>query len=226
MTQLTIQADTRTTTGRKTNSLRAEGKVPAVVYGFEIEPMSIEMDRNELERLFGNAGGSTVVELNMGDVTHSVLIQDIQRDPLTGFIVHADFRRIDLTKKVESTIDLSPVGEAPAVKEAGGTLIQPLEYVEVLALPNALVREITFDISGLKTFDDVVRIKDISIPEGIEVLTDPENTVALVQPPRKIEELEALDEAVEENVESVEIEGKKPEEGEDEGEKDKREEKK
>lgn len=214
--QLTINADARSEMGRKTNSLRAEGKIPAVVYGFDIEPTNVTLDRNEMERVYREAGESTILNVAIDGKEHSVLIQDIQRDPLTGFFTHADFRKIDMTKKVEATIELTVVGEAPAVKELGGTLIQNLDEVDVEALPSALVRSFDVDVSTLKTFDDVIRVKDIAIPEGIEVLTDENRSVATVQPPRSEEEMAALDEAVEENVEAVEVTTEKKEEGEGE----------
>lgn len=215
--QLTITAEARSEMGRKTNSLRAEGKMPAVVYGFEIEPTNITVDRNEMERIYRQAGESTILNVNIDGKEHSVLIQDIQRDPLTGFFTHADFRKIDMSQKVEATIELTVVGEAPAVKELGGTLIQNLDEVEVEALPSALVRSMDVDVSVLKTFDDIIRVKDIVVPAGIEVLTDGDRSVASVQPPRSEAEMAALDEAVEENVDNVEVTTEKKEEAGNEG---------
>ncbi|MDP2631282.1 MAG: 50S ribosomal protein L25 [Candidatus Uhrbacteria bacterium] len=211
MDQKSIQATPRELAGRKTDALRAEGKVPAVMYGFETEPINIELDRNQLDKLYTSAGYSTVINLTIGDALHNVLIAEIQRDPLTDFITHADFRRIDMNKKIEATIAIVTIGVAPAVKEAGGTLVTPIEEVEVLALPTALVREIQVDISGLKTFEDTIHVRDLIIPEGIEVLTDLGRTVALVQAPRKEEDLDALNTAVVADVGSVEVTKEKKE---------------
>ena len=209
---LILSADVRETSGRKTDSLRTEGKIPAVVYGFETEPVKITLDRNTVEKLYSEAGESTVIDLDVNGSHHNVLIQDIQRDALTGFIIHADFRAIDMTKLVEATISLKLIGESPAVKELGGTLVQSLEEVEVQALPIALVSSIDVDAATLTTFESVIRVKDISIPEGIEILTDLERTVATVQAPRSEEEMAALDEAVEIDVDAVEVESGKAEE--------------
>lgn len=217
MADLKLTAQKREEKGRKTNALRAEGKVPAIVYGFEVEPISLTIDRNEFERLYSQAGESTVLNLEIDGNSLEVLIQDIQRDPITGFITHGDFRKIDMSKKVETAIKLKLVGESAAVKSLGGTLIQSIEEVEVLSLPNALVRAMDVDISTLETFDDVVRVKDIEVPEGIEILTDEQRSVATVQPPRTEEEMEALESEVEENVEDVEVTSEKTgEEGEGE----------
>lgn len=217
MATMTIEARSRELTGRKTNQLRAQGTVPAVMYGFETEPTSVELHRNDLERLYKEAGESTVVQLTIDGSEHPVLIQDIQRDPLTGFITHADFRRINLDQKVEATIRLELVGTPPAVKEHGGTLIQSREEVDVSALPTALVRSIKVDTSVLATFDDVIRVSDLQVPEGVEVLNDPERAIATVQPPRTEAEMEALDEAVEADVDAVEVTSEKSDDAEEGG---------
>ena len=212
MQHVRIQASPRTERGRKTDMLRAEGQVPAVLYGFDVQPTNIVVDRNAFVSVYSQAGESMVVDLEVDGKVHPVLIAQIQRNPLNDFIVHADFRRVDPKRKIEAKIPLKLVGLAPAVKELGGTLIQSLEEVEVMSLPDALVHEITVDVSTLATFDNVVRVKDISIPEGIEVKTDAQQAVASVQPPRSEEELAALDAAVEADVSKVEVTSEKKEE--------------
>jgi large subunit ribosomal protein L25 len=164
-----IEAKTREIRGRKTIALRAEGKVPAVMYGFETEPKNLVLDRNAFVKVYDQAGESTVVDLEIDGTRHSVLISEIQRDPLTDFITHADFRRVDPKRKIEANIPLKLIGVAPAVKELGGTLLQTLEEVEVMSLPDALVHEIEVDVTKLATFDDVIRVKDIAIPDGIKI---------------------------------------------------------
>ncbi len=213
MSHARIEAKTREIRGRKTVALRAEGQVPAVMYGFETEPKNIVLDRNAFTKVYGQAGESTVVDLEIEGTKHPVLISEIQRDPLTDFITHADFRRVDPKRKIEAKIPLKLVGMAPAVKELGGTLLQTLEEVEVMSLPDALVHEIEVDVTKLATFEDVIRVKDISIPDGIEIKSDLEQAVASVQPPRSEEELAALDAAVDGDISKVEVlTEKKPDE--------------
>ncbi|MFZ2681508.1 MAG: 50S ribosomal protein L25 [Patescibacteria group bacterium] len=207
-----IEAKTREIRGRKTIALRAEGKVPAVMYGFETEPKMIELDRNAFVKVYSQAGESTVVDLEIEGVNHPVLISEIQRDPLTDFITHADFRRVDPKRKIEAKIPFKLVGLAPAVKELGGTLLQTLEELEVMSLPDALVHEIEVDVSKLATFEDIIRVKDLVIPEGIEIKSDLEQAVASVQPPRSEEEMAALDSAVDADVSKVEVLTEKKEE--------------
>jgi large subunit ribosomal protein L25 len=218
MEKQTLDVQTRVLTGRKTKQLHAEGIVPAVMYGFETEPVMIQVDRNVFIKALRLAGESTVIELTLDGTVHPVLIQDIQYDSLTDFVTHIDFRRLNMNEKVDALIILTLEGEAPAVKELGGTLIQSLDELEVRSLPDALVREITVSVGGLATFEDTLRVSDLTIPEGIEVLTDAGRAIATVQPPRTEEEMEGLDEAVENNVEGEEVGEEKKEGGEGEGE--------
>ncbi len=205
MQHASIEALTREEKGRKTSVLREEGKVPSVMYGFETEPMNLVVDRNAFMKVYAKAGESMVIDLVVNGVTHPVIIVDIQRNPVTDFVTHADFRRVDITRKIEAKIPLKLVGESFAVKNMGGTLIQALEEVDVMSLPNALVHEIEVDISSLKTFEDMLRLKDVIIPPGIEVQNDLEQAVASVQPPRSEEEMAALDAAVDTDVSKVEV---------------------
>jgi len=212
-----LQAKTRQVHGRKTNSLRTDGQVPAVMYGFETEPTNIVLDRNAFIKVYAQAGESTVVDLEIEGVKHPVLIAEIQRDPLTDFITHADFRRVDPKRKIEAKIPLKLVGMPPAVKELGGTLVQSLEEVEVVSLPDALVHEFEVDVTKLATFDDVIRVKDIVVPADIEVKTDPDQAVASVQPPLSEAEIAALDAAVDADVSKVEVLTEKKDEAGEEG---------
>lgn len=207
-----IEAKTREIRGRKTSILRADGLVPAVMYGFETEPKNIVLDRNAFVKVYAQSGESTVVDLEIDGKSHPVLIAEIQRDPLTDFITHADFRRVDPKRKLEAKIPLKLVGMAPAVKELGGTLLQTLEEVEVMSLPDALVHEIEVDVTKLATFDDVIRVKDVIVPAGIEIKSDLEQAVASVQPPRSEEEMAALNAAVDADVSKVEVLTEKKEE--------------
>ncbi len=218
MENLNIEAKPREISGRKTKHLRAENQIPAIVYGFEIEPTKIVVDEVQMEKLYRLAGESTVVKLELAGKGHDVLIQDIQRDPVSGFAIHVDFRRIDMTKKVEAKIRLHLIGVTSAVKELGGTLLQSLEEVDVLALPAALVREIQVDISGIKTFEDKIRLRDVTMPPGIEVIDDLDQVVASVQAPRSDEEMAALEGAVDADVSKVEVTTEKKDEPAVEGE--------
>ena len=224
MTDFQLTAQARETMGRKTEALRAEGTIPAVLYGFEVEPTNLSVDRSKLERLYAKAGVSTVVALDIEGTPHNVLIQDLQRDPLTDYITHADFRRINMNEKVQTSVRITLTGVSLAVKDMSGTLVQAMEEVEVEALPSALVREFVLDIGKLATFEDSLHVSDIIVPEGIEIMADAEQTIAIVQQPRKIEDLEALDAPIEEGADGNEADGAEAEGEATEGTEEKKEE--
>ncbi len=218
--QMTIlSAQPRTVTGRKTDALRAEGQVPAVAYGSVLKaPKNLSVERMAFSRALKEAGESSIVELQVeGEQALHVLIQNIQVDPIRGQVTHVDFRAVDMNKPVEADVKLVPVGASLALK-AGGTLVHVLDTLEVRALPKDLPHELTVDIARLATFDDVIHVKDIAVPSGVQVLDDAEATVLLVEAPRTEEELAALDQAVEMDVTKVEkVEKKKAEEPEEGG---------
>lgn len=192
----TLSATARTLAGRKTNQLRAEGDVPAVVYGAGTEPLSITVKRNEFVQMYRVAGEGSMVELAIdGKEPLHVLIQDYQLDPLRDEVIHVDFRSVDLSKPIEATASLSFVGESAAVKALGGTLMRTRDSVRVRALPKDLVAQIEVDLSALATFDDAIRFGDLNLPEGLELADEPNLTVASISRPRTAKQMAALDEA-------------------------------
>lgn len=205
METLTLQAKTRTIMGRKTYQLRNEGIIPAVVYGVGTEPLNIEVDLKAFTKALKTAGESTLVELTVdGAKALHVLIQDAQTDPLRDEFTHADFRAVDMNKKIEAEVKLAFIGESPAVKGLGGTLVRPIDEIRVRALPKDLVSHIDVDISSLATFEDQILVKDLPVPSGVEILEDENAAVALVAAPRSEEELAELSKAVEIDVNAVE----------------------
>ena len=131
METITLNADTRTVKGRKLFGLRQEGKVPAVVYGGGLaETASLSMNAAEFASVCRKSGESTLIDLVIDNAAPlKVLIHEIQRDPLQGTPVHIDFRNIDMTKPIETNIELIFVGESLAVKALGGTLLKAREEI-------------------------------------------------------------------------------------------------
>lgn len=214
METFTLNAKKRDLIGRKTYHLRNEGVIPAVVYGSGTDPMNIEVVLKEFTKVFKGAGESTLVELAIdGGKPLHVLIQDSQVDPMRNDFIHADFRAVDMTKKIEAEVKLHFVGESPAVKGLGGTLVRPMDEIRIKALPKDLLSYIEIDISKLATFDDAIHVKDLPVPSTVEVLEDMDATVALVAAPRSDAEMDELSKAVEIDVSAVEkVEKKKDEE--------------
>ncbi|MEI6040456.1 MAG: 50S ribosomal protein L25 [Candidatus Berkelbacteria bacterium] len=194
METVNLKATVRTETGRQAKQLRETGKIPAVLYGHGVENTNIAFDRGEFEKIFKTAGSSTIVTLKIeGKDAVKALILDPQYDPLTDKIIHVDLYKVNMKEEIHTEIPLTFVGESAAVKDFQGNLITNKDEIEVKCLPDKLVSEIEVDISVLATFDDVIKVSDLNIPEGIEVLTEAEEVVAMVTAPRSEEEMEAME---------------------------------
>jgi len=216
---LVLTAERRNTFGKNTAKLRRTGQLPAIVYGRGKTPQPLVVDARRFEKIYHQAGESSLIDLQINDAPSiKVLIQDVQHHPVTDRLLHADFHEVTMTEKLQTDITLRFDGVAPAVHELGGVLVTNLEQVRVECLPSDLVHEIVVDISVFKTFDDLIRLQDLTPPAGIVFLDKPETVVAVVTPPRTEEELKALESEVVEEVEKVEAIKKKPEEAEAEAE--------
>ena len=141
-----------------------------------------------------------------------VLIHDIQENSISGETTHVDFYQPILTEEVEVAIPIVFEGEAPAVKELDGTLIKEIQEVEVKALPQNLPHEIKVSVEKLKTFEDEILIKDLILPENVNVMKEPDEIIAKVVPPEKVEE--ELEKPIEEEIEETEEEKEKEDGGE------------
>lgn len=212
MDTLTLKAEVRAIRGKAVRALRGKGLLPAVLYGHGVPNVNLVVPRDEFLRVFKMAGTSTLINLSVDGKAQKALIHDVAYHPLTDEPLHVDFYQVKLTEKIKTEIPLKFVGEAPAVRELGGSLTVQKETVNVEALPTDLVGEIEIDISSLATFDDVITVANLKVPANIAVLNDPEEVVAVVAPPISEEELAALEAPVEEKVEAVEVEAEKRQE--------------
>ncbi len=216
MEKIILKSKTRDVVGKTLNKHRKEGLVPAVVYGHKITPHNLWVDFMDFDKVYGQAGESTIIELDIdGKKKANVLIHDIQSDPLTDKFSHVDFFQVKMDEKIETEIPLEFVNASPAVKEMGGVLIKSVDAILIGCLPADLPSKIEVDISKLKTFDNRISIKDLEISDKVKVLVDTSTIVASVAPPRTEEELAQLDEKVEEDVTKVEGVVKETDEGED-----------
>jgi large subunit ribosomal protein L25 len=194
-------------TGKQVRKLRLEGQIPAVVYGHNKESQALTIDQKEFVTTYREAGFSTLLDLSIGDQKpQKVLIHDIQSDGPTGRVLHVDFYIVNMKEKLQTEIELEFVGQAPAVEVDGGTLITVKSELNVECLPQDLVTSIEVDISKLVTFDDVIRVSDIPVPAGMEILDEPEEVVVSVAEPRSEEEMAALDEVDTTDVTAIESE--------------------
>jgi large subunit ribosomal protein L25 len=224
---LKLTSKIRKETGREVEDIREAGFTPAILYGPGIKNLNLSVNAKELEKIYGEAGQSSLVSLDVADSKekYMILINDIKRDGVTEKILHVDLYQPDLTKEIEAEIELVFIGESSAVKESGGTLVKNMTELTVKGMPQRLPREIKVNIETLTDFEKSILVKDLVLPEGVKALKNPEEIVALAVPVEKIEE--ELEKPIEEKVDDVvKIEKEKKEEAEGEEAEEKKSERK
>ncbi|HXK35667.1 MAG TPA: 50S ribosomal protein L25 [Candidatus Paceibacterota bacterium] len=189
--KITLTAEARAVVGKSLEQMRNQGVLPGVVYGHDFNTQSISVPLGDFQKAYQVAGESSLVYLDLAGEALPVLIHDVARDPVSDRFLHADFYKVNLKEKVEAEVPLVFTGEAPAVKELAGILVKNLNNIKVEALPQNLPHELIVDISKLASFTDHILLKDIVLPEGVELKeANPEEIVALVQEPISQEELD------------------------------------
>ncbi|MBW2576822.1 MAG: 50S ribosomal protein L25 [Deltaproteobacteria bacterium] len=187
--------------------LRAAGRIPAVCYRRNAEPVPVSLDPKELDLLLrsASAGINTLIDLKVtggGDFDgRQVLVKELQRDPISGAYLHADLYAVDLQQKIHVSVPINLSGTAIGVSLGGGVLDFATREIDVECLPNAIPEEFTIDVSEIE-IGQSLHVRDIAIPEGVEVLNDPDVTVMSVVAPVAIEE-EAPEEEEEEGEEGA-----------------------
>lgn len=215
---LQLNAQVRGLKGRKVNQLRQKGVIPSVVYGSGVkDSVNLSIDYKEFERIYSQGGENTLVGLRVDEnQAYNVLIHAVDKDPVSDKYIHADFYAVNMSEKIQTMIPLKFEGVSDVIKNLGGVLIKSKDQLEVESLPGDLPSEIIIDVSRLKTFEDVIRVKDIALSGNVVILNESDEAIATIAPPRSEEELKALDEAVEEKVEDVEAARKEEKEKEKE----------
>jgi large subunit ribosomal protein L25 len=213
MAEVTLKAVKRERTGKgAARKARAENKVPAIIYGQGMEPVAVEVDRRELVGAFHtDAGLNVLLTIQVDGQSTTALARDLQRDPLRGTLLHADFVKVDLKQEVEVEVPVHIVGEAAGVKE-GGVIEQPLFQLHVRCLPTNVPESIDADVSRL-AIGDSLKVADLATGKDFVILNDPDSSVASVVAPVSEAELEAMEAAATAPVEGEEpVEGEVPEE--------------
>lgn len=218
-----LKAKLRKLTGKKVKNMRAEGEIPASVYGPKTEPVSISVDPKEFAEVFGESGYSTLFELEVeGGKPMQVLIKEVQTHPLLDNFLHVSFYSVDMTKPITTEVPIEFEGMAPAVKNNLGLLVTPIAAVTVQCLPKDLPSELTININELVAVGDSVSLGSIKLPEGVELAhgMSEEMTLVYIAAPQKeivseVEETEESEESTEdaegseESAESAEKEASK-----------------
>ena len=197
--------------------VRAEGMVPAVVYGKGIENTSLAVPAMVFQKLYEQSGDSTLIDLQIVDgETLPVVVQDVQMDPVKRVPMHVDFKHVVMGEAMTVDVSLEFIGVPAAEKELGGTTVKSVDSITVSCLPKDLVDNISVDLTVLKTFDNTITAADITLPEGMSLVTGGDTLVAKVAAPLTEEKIKAMEEAGAGSMEDIAVEekGKKEEGGE------------
>jgi len=210
-TKTILKAAKRESTGKGgARKLRRGGQVPAVLYGKDMEPVSLSVDAHDAMHLFQAISvENTLVDLKVEGVREPfvTLVREIQTHPFKPDLVHIDFLRVQEGVAVELEVPVHLVGVPVGVKQEGGVLEQVIHELAVRCIPSNIPESIEVDVTGLE-LDDSIHVSDIAVGEGVEITIPPERVVCLVAMPRVVIE------EVEEEEEGEELEGEAVLEGE------------
>jgi large subunit ribosomal protein L25 len=206
MEKIVLTATHRDVIGKKVKNLRREGKLPAVLFGYGINSTPIVLDLKETTKILSTVGSSTLVTIDLEGKEFNALVRERQRDIIYRTLTHLDFQAISMTETVRTQVPVN-IGEqdVAAVIEFDAIINTGIDMLEIECLPQDLPERIDVDLSNLYEIGDSILVKDLNLPEGIQVLTDPETLVVVVSAP-------IAEEEIEEEIEEVEdLEGAEPE---------------
>ncbi len=217
MDQIELVAACREIRGKKVRFLRRRGLTPANLYGHNVESTALQIETSELKHALSKAGMSSLIALKVDGtkLPKMVIVRDVQREPLSGEFLHVDLYQVKMEEKIKLEVPLLLVGEAPAIKERGGILVQNMSSLEVECLPANMPHNFEVDLSVLKEIDQAVHVRDIHTDEDVSILTDPDQAIVQIARSRVeveiAEEVAAAEAVVEVKAEVVEEKVEAPE---------------
>jgi large subunit ribosomal protein L25 len=187
-----LTANTREITGKKVRFLRRQGITPVHVFGHGIEPLAVQCDTLELKKVLSQAGATHIISLKLDKAKkpRSVMVREVQKNAITGELVHVDLYQVRMEEKLKVIVPLVLVGEAPALKLKENFLAHELDRVEIECLPDAIPGQIDVDISGLAAAEQSVHVRDLKLGNGIVILNNPSLLIAKISL-RSVEKEEA-----------------------------------
>jgi large subunit ribosomal protein L25 len=193
MERVELQSVSRTVEGKKVKKLRADGLIPAVVFGPDTPSKMIQAPERAVDKTLRQAGSMLInLFVDQEAQPRAVLAREIQRNPITSRILHVDFYQVRMTEKVKTSIPIHFVGQPPLVGSGDALLNPQMSLLEVECLPNDLRDQIVVDVSGLIDMHDTILVGDIVLPPGIAALGKPDDVVVSLQHLRAIEEVEVV----------------------------------
>lgn len=202
----------RTILGKKVKTLRKQGVLPANLFGKDFKSKAVQVQEKEFLRAFKKAGETGIVEVSLKDQVYPVLIHNVQKNPVSGSLLHVDFHKVNLKEKVTTHVPLKLLGEAPAEKSGIGLVLQTVNELEIESLPADIPHEFEIDISNLTEVGQTIHVKDLKVDrDKVEIKNDPEEVIVSVQTAEMKEEPEQVVIPAPEEVEATAEKGEEAE---------------
>lgn len=209
MKEIELETTHREILGKKVRHLRHQNITPVHLFGHNVDSMSLQCDTDTLHRVLAQAGKTGLISLKLDKTKkpRSVLTREIQRNPITGELLHVDFYEVKATEKIKVQVPIILIGEASALKLKGNILVQELDSLGIECLPDKIPSRIDLDLSLLTGAEQTIRVKDITLGEGVTIShDDPELIVAKIT----VTPLEKEEEAVAGAAEAVPLTEEEP----------------
>ncbi|MDP2290392.1 MAG: 50S ribosomal protein L25 [Actinomycetota bacterium] len=181
MSNTKLVAQPRTTKGSPAaRRLRAEGSIPGVIYGQGMTPISVTVERRELRlALSGPAGSNTVLALEVDGKSYPAVVKEMQRHPIRRTVAHIDFLQVNMNEEITVSVAVHIIGEAKAVAAEGGLVDAAVDTIEVSCTPNNMPNAFEVDVTEMQ-MGDVIRLADLTMPNGVTALGDPEMPIVTI----------------------------------------------
>lgn len=179
MDKVVLKAEKRDVTGKQVKALRRAGKLPAVIYGHNTDPVSISLDSHSASLALGRLTSSSLVTIQLDGREFPTLVREKQRDYIKNRLLHVDFLAVSLTETIRASVVVNFIGVSTAVKDYNAVLVTNLQSLEVECLPTDLPERIDVDISALERPGDGIRVRDVKVSDKVQILNDPDTMVAV-----------------------------------------------
>ncbi len=226
--QIVLDAQKRTIKGKQVSTLRREGILPGIIYGRigkeQIDPILIQLNLHEASKVINTLTGSSLIKVDVEGEQYPVVLREVQKDIIYGTLRHVDFMAVSLTEKLQTAVPIELIGQAPAEVNMAAVVVTGISELEIECLPQDMPERIEVDATVLEDIDSVIYVKDLNLPDNIDVLSDPDELIAgvtyvTIEEEEEEEEEGELAELLEEDMEPEVIEkGKQEDEDFEEGE--------
>lgn len=179
MEKVILKATKRAVTGKQVSALRRSGKLPAVIYGRHMPPISITLEAHSAGLVLSKVGSSSLITVDVDGNEYPALVRERQRDYIKGSLKHVDFLAVSLTENIKADVRIEVTGLSPAVKDFNAVLVTGLHSLAVECLPTDLPDHIVVDISGLAQVGDGIHVRDLDVPAKVRILDDLDEMVVV-----------------------------------------------